>query len=638
MTTGAPPRSDDETVVVPPPAPGGSSLVTALLVLAVGMAFADSSVVVLALPDLYGEFDTSIVAVSWVITAYNVVLATAGFGLVPMARRLPTRGLAAVGLAVFAAASAVCGAASSFAMLVTARCVQGLGAALLLTAALTVLGARTGSRRRGIVLWGLAATVGAALGPALGGVLTELLSWRSIFLVQAPLAAVALAAVARPRTEPPAEAATAVAAARAGTRRLVANLGFVTVFGALVGALFLSVLLVVVAWRYSPIAGALLVSALPLGTLVAGWLEGRLGGWVAAAGGAALLAAGLVALAFLPGESPAVAGGALAACGLGLGVVAGLLGPASLADAASPTTAAAATVGARHLGFVLGLVLIAPVFAGNLERATADAEKAAAATVLDADIPIQQKLSLTGDLRDVMEATPRGRVPDLDAAFADHDGERMAVVRHDLGDAIGDIVTRAFRSSFLLAAALGALAAVPALVVVSLGGATSSAAAPATARRRVGWPEAALVAGLAVAVGLVGVELASGATTLGDRAEVSPCDSPDDPFPQGKGIDGVLQRITLSGLDGAACELGTGREVLVLSLSANSRFADEVHWDQDQLERALKAGFVRAVDDADARGTLPGWAASLIKPMLDRLPLDWLLGKVDLGGLGGLGG
>ncbi|MPY95938.1 MAG: MFS transporter [Acidimicrobiia bacterium] len=623
-----------------PPARGHLPVV--LLALAVGVAFADSSVVVLALPELYGEFDTSIVAVSWVITAYNVVVALAALALVPVARRLPARPLAAAGLVVFATASGVCGLATSFAALVAGRCAQGLGAALLLAAALPLLGQLTGSRRSGAVLWGLAATIGAAVGPALGGVLTQLLSWRSIFLLQAPVAAVALLATARsvpavlPTVEPAdgrASSASAGPGGEAGGRwsKLAADVGFLFVFGAMVGALFLSVLLVVVAWRYSPIAGAGLVSALPLGALLARRLEGRVSPPVAAGAGALLLAGGLVALAFVPGEAPLPALAGLAACGVGLGLASGLLGPPSVAGSA-PLPAAAATIGARHLGFVLGLAVIAPVLADDLESATSEAARAGTATVLDAAIPLQDKVPLTLDLRDVIEDTPRGRVPDLDAAFADlDDDESLAAVRHDLVTAIGDTITRAFRSAFLLAALLGALAVVPALVVATR---ARRAGAPAPRAGPAPWATGLVAVGVVGLAGLVGGELASGAVDLGRRQYVAPCAAPEDPFPEGSGIDGVLQRMTLSALHGAACELGTGREELMLSLSPGTPFADEVTWDEATLEQALRAGFDRALDDARGRGDLPGWAIDLLRPVLERAPLDWLLGQVDLGNLG----
>lgn len=611
------------------PSSTAGRLPTVLLALAVGVAFADSSIVVLALPELYGEFDTSIVAVSWVITAYNIVVAAVALGLVPLSRWLPPRALAAAGLVVFAGASVLCGVATTFPVLVGGRCAQGLGAALLLAAALPVLGRLTGSRRQGVAVWGMAATVGAAVGPALGGVLTQLFSWRSIFLIQAPVAAAAVLATVVGRSAAAQPGAAQPGAPGARSQRLTANAGFIFVFGALVGALFLAVLLVVVAWRSSPIAGAALVSTLPLGAFGARRLGDRVHPLLAAVAGPGLLAGGLVGLAFVPGEVPALAAACLVACGVGLGLASSLLGPASVA-AGTPLGAAAATIGARHLGFVLGLALIAPVLAADLDVATREAARAGTATVLDADISLRDKVPLSLALRDVIEETPRGRVPDLEAAFADvGDGAAVAGVRVELGTAIADTITRAFRTSFLLAALLGATAVVPALVLARRARAPVLAPAP----RPAPWATALVVACALGVVALVGGELASGARDLGRRDYVVPCQAPADPFPQGAGLDGVLQRITLSAVNGAACELGTGREELLLSLSPSSGFGDEVTWDEERLEEALRAGFERAVDDAVDRGDLPGWAATVLRPLLRRAPIDWLLGRLDLGAL-----
>ena len=73
-------------------------VLTMALAAGVAVAFADSSIVVLALPDLYGEFDTTLVGVSWVITSYNLVVAVAAFCLVPFARRLRPRPTGIVGI------------------------------------------------------------------------------------------------------------------------------------------------------------------------------------------------------------------------------------------------------------------------------------------------------------------------------------------------------------------------------------------------------------------------------------------------------------------------------------------------------------------------------------------------------------
>jgi len=72
--------------------------------------------------------------------------------------------------------------------LIVARCVQALGGALAVTAALELLPATVGSERRATLVWASAGATGAALGPAIGGILTELVSWQSIFLIQVPIA------------------------------------------------------------------------------------------------------------------------------------------------------------------------------------------------------------------------------------------------------------------------------------------------------------------------------------------------------------------------------------------------------------------------------------------------------------------
>src|SRR5665647_2417216 len=92
-----------------------------LLVGAVAVAFADSSIVVLALPDLLREWGSSIGGVSWVVTAYNLVLALASLALVWLARRFDERRFVQIGLALFLAASLACGLAWNLAGLVAFR-------------------------------------------------------------------------------------------------------------------------------------------------------------------------------------------------------------------------------------------------------------------------------------------------------------------------------------------------------------------------------------------------------------------------------------------------------------------------------------------------------------------------------------
>ena len=101
----------------------------AAMAASVAVAFADSSIVVLALPELYVALDTSIVGISWVITAYNLVVFIATFALLPVARRVRPAPLVLAGLVVFLAASIACGFSDGLTFLIAARAVQGLGGA-----------------------------------------------------------------------------------------------------------------------------------------------------------------------------------------------------------------------------------------------------------------------------------------------------------------------------------------------------------------------------------------------------------------------------------------------------------------------------------------------------------------------------
>ena len=144
---------------------------------------------------------------------------------------------------------------------------QALGGAAAVTAALELLPATVGSERARRPIWATAGATGAALGPAVGGVLTELVSWQSIFLLQVPVAlaaAVPILAVARH------EAATGILETelrRTGRPHLLANLALALVSAAIAAALFLLVLLLIEGWRLSPIGAALVVTVMPLAAL-----------------------------------------------------------------------------------------------------------------------------------------------------------------------------------------------------------------------------------------------------------------------------------------------------------------------------------------------------------------------------------
>jgi hypothetical protein len=416
---------------------------------AVAIAFADSSIVVLALPELYGRFHTSIVGVSWVITAYNLAVAVTALALVLFVHRVDAGRLLAAGLVVFLAASIGCALAQSLAFLIAARSVQGVGAALLLAGSLPVLGARQ---------WTIVGTFGLAVGPALGGVLTQAFDWRAIFVAQAPVAALGLVDTIRSHPHAVVDERGPLPA-----RVLPANTCLALLFGALVGALFLAVLLVISVWNYSPIGGAVVVSALPVTALAVRPLEARLQGLIAVWGGAALLAGGLVGLALLPSANVWFAVWALALCGAGLGLAVPVLSNAALDLGPGLTRSGTLTVGARHVGLVLALAVIAPLLSSKVPAAGDRALLKGTAVLLDAPIGLDKKVPVALDLRGAFARARAGETPDLAEPFNAHGAQHdsaLAAARDRLLGAIESTITRASRSAFFVCAGFAALALV----------------------------------------------------------------------------------------------------------------------------------------------------------------------------------
>jgi MFS family permease len=439
-----------------------ATVLVALLAAIVAIAFADSSIVVLALPQLYKQFSTTITGVAWVVTSYNAAVAVVALGLVFLVHRFRANVVLAGGLIVFLAMTIACAVAQSLGFLIGARAVQGAGAALVLAGALPVLADLMGSTARAASVWTLAGTFGAALGPALGGVLTQLFDWRAIFVAQAPVAALGLVATLRSGSH-----ATAAEGWRPSLRRTApANVCLGLVFGALVGALFLGVLLVIVVWQYSPIEGALIVSVLPVAAVAIRPLGRRLSRLITASAGAALLAAGLVALALLPSASVPIAMCALALCGAGLGLAVPTLSNEALDLGAGLTRSGTLTIGVRHVGLVVAIASIAPLLASTLPPAGDRAMLNATEVLLDAPIGITDKVPIALDLRHAFAKAKEGEIPNLAEPF-DSRGARtdpaLAATRDDLISAIREAITRAFRPAFFFAAGLAALAAVAAL-------------------------------------------------------------------------------------------------------------------------------------------------------------------------------
>jgi EmrB/QacA subfamily drug resistance transporter len=178
--------------------PRNKQLALALLAVTQFVVVIDASIVNVALPTIGSHLHFSQTNLSWVINAYTLTFG--GFLLLGgrLADLLGRRRMFIGGLLLFSAASLACGLAQSEAWLIAARTVQGVGAAIVSPAALSIITTifREGSERnRALGIWGAVAGAGGAAGVLLGGVLTEELTWRWIFFVNVPigLASAALA-------------------------------------------------------------------------------------------------------------------------------------------------------------------------------------------------------------------------------------------------------------------------------------------------------------------------------------------------------------------------------------------------------------------------------------------------------------
>ena len=159
------------------------------------MLLIDVTIVNVALPDMAKDLSTSFSSLQWVVDAYALALAALLMGIGGLADLTGHRRIYLIGLAVFALSSLACGFAPNAAVLIAARAVQGVGAAAMFATTFALLNAGYQGKDRGIAygVWGAVSGAAAAIGPVLGGILTQGLNWRWIFFVNLPVSAVAIA-------------------------------------------------------------------------------------------------------------------------------------------------------------------------------------------------------------------------------------------------------------------------------------------------------------------------------------------------------------------------------------------------------------------------------------------------------------
>ncbi|WP_328596583.1 MFS transporter [Aeromicrobium yanjiei] len=430
--------------------------VAPLLAVTVAMVLADSAVVTLALPDILQNLDASVGQVAWVLIAYNLVLGVAAVPAAAAFARVQPRVFSAVGVAVFAGASAWCALADSIEVLIIARCVQAVGGALALIGCLEQL-VEVRGERRGVATWVTAGVIGTAAGPVAGGLLTQAISWQAIFVVQVPFALLAVPAALSVASAPPHEADRHRPAVRA-------NITLALMSAALTAALFLLVLLLVEGWGRSPAAAAVTVSVVPIAALAAGPLVRLLRPPhdVEVAVGCFLVAGGLAALAIPPSAHLAWTIAPQALVGLGLGLTVDRLTSQAMEMRLPRARHAGWTISARHVGVVVGLAILTPVFTADLQDAQEPAQEAITSLVLDAPLPPDDKIAVAQALGDAL-SDERGQVPDLHPAFASLDVDpryRAATdqLERDLDSQLERAATWAFRDSFLIGAGIALLA------------------------------------------------------------------------------------------------------------------------------------------------------------------------------------
>jgi hypothetical protein len=516
---------------------------------AAGLVLADASIVTLALPELLRALDTTVEGVAAVIAVYTGVLALSLLPAERVARELGAARVGAIGFGLFALASVGCAVADTLTALLLARAIQAFAGALGLVAAFELIRGGTQAGRRH---WLGAAVLASAVGPALGGALTQAFDWRAIFVAQIPLAAAGALAALRDTPEP---AVTPVVEHTHEPRgiRIAEALALALVSAALTAVLFGLVLLLIAGWAVEPLAAAATVTVLPLAAVAGSRV--RAASHLRALAGSLLVGGGVLALAWLPSASVAWTFVPQALAGVGMGMALPAFAGELLPERTTREAARLLTI--RHVGIALVLIALAPLIAHRLDVVTERAQEQGVALVLDAKLPPQDKLTLAPALLGGVEAErPRAG---LQRALADHgqsyEGQERTTydqLARRADEVVVSAVGDAFRIAFVIAGALALLGAAALLV--------------GERRDEMRARGALLGAVVGLAIGLPVVYAAIHASREPQQVTIAdPCG--DRELPSTGGLSGFLQDRALEALDTAACRYGSSREELVLALA-----------------------------------------------------------------------
>ncbi|MEV4757132.1 MFS transporter [Micromonospora sp. NPDC049559] len=164
------------------------------VVLAVFVLMLDATVVTVALPAMARDLDGDVTDLQWVMNAYTIAMAAVQLSAGALADRYGRRRLFLISVGWFAMASVACGLATTLTMLIAARVAQGLAGAIMFATTLALIGQNYTGAARGtaFAVRGTTAGIAVVLGPVIGGLLTDGLGWRWIFLVNLPVAAAAM--------------------------------------------------------------------------------------------------------------------------------------------------------------------------------------------------------------------------------------------------------------------------------------------------------------------------------------------------------------------------------------------------------------------------------------------------------------